>query len=160
MMSMIQFFNKIMCDHKWQRTQYPFWQNFFGSEFASSRYVNRFQPFVFLFLRSYLENIFHKDTIWSIAELKKKMENAIREIDSTLCWTVFADLLENSSSCLANKGIHFEYRDLNFFFLLLLKYMRPVAGYHTYSRKTKSREIRKNIIVGRLYRNQGFCWFW
>ncbi len=34
-----RFFNKIMCDRTWRKTRCPFWQNFWVSEFASSRYI-------------------------------------------------------------------------------------------------------------------------
>ncbi len=61
------------------------------------------------FLWSYLKNIGYRDAPQSIAELKNKTEDAIREIDATTCWTVFANLLKSTSSCLANKGGHFKH---------------------------------------------------
>ncbi len=61
------------------------------------------------FLRSYLKNIVYKDAPRCFAQLKKKIETAIREIDTAMCLTVFANLLKVASSCLANEGGHFEH---------------------------------------------------
>ncbi len=43
------------------------------------------------------------------AELKKKNEDTIREIDTTMCRIVFENLLKRASLCLVNEGVHFEH---------------------------------------------------
>ncbi len=77
-MSTLQFF-KIMHDHVWQKTRYPFWQNFLGNRLASGPYSPNLSPMNF-FLWNYLKSIVNKDAPQSIAEFKKKIEDAIKEI--------------------------------------------------------------------------------
>ncbi len=46
-----------------------------------------------LFLLSYVKNIVYKDARRSIAERKKKIEDAVRELNTSICRTVFANLI-------------------------------------------------------------------
>ncbi len=72
------------------------------------------------FLQSYLKNIVSKDAPQSIADRKKKIKDAVRETDTTMCWMVLANLLKRNSSCLANEGGYSEhlqsFKRLSFFF--------------------------------------------
>ncbi len=85
-MSTMKFFNTIMLDHAWQKIWCLFWQNFLGSEFASDCHIAQIQTLGTFFRRvmSYLKNVVYKNAPRSIAEFKKKMEDAIGEIDITV----------------------------------------------------------------------------
>ncbi len=61
------------------------------------------------FLWTYLKNIVYTDAPQSTAKLKKKTEGAIREINTTMCLMVFANLLKKASSCLVNEGGNFKH---------------------------------------------------
>ncbi len=73
------------------------------------------------FIWHYLKNIVYKDTPQSIAELKKKIEDAIREIDTTMCQMVFLSLLKRASLCLANGVVILITFDFFFFFFFFFK---------------------------------------
>ncbi len=61
-------------------------------------------PALNFFLWSFLENIAYKDTLRSIRELKKKIEDTFRIIDTTMSWKLFINLSRRASSCLAHEG--------------------------------------------------------
>ncbi len=60
-------------------------------------------------LRSYLKNIVCKDAPRSIAKFKKKIEDVIREVNTTMCRMVFANLLKRAFLCPLNGGDNFEH---------------------------------------------------
>ncbi len=68
-----------------------------------------------------MPHIVYKDASGSIAELKKKIEDDIREIDTIMYRAVILNLLKRAFSCLVTWGGHFEHL-LQFKFFFLLKY--------------------------------------
>ncbi len=93
-----------MHDHMWWKTWCLFWQNFLWSEFRGPD----LSPLDF-FLWTFLKNIVYKDALRNIAEIKKKIESAIRITDTIMRLTVSSNLLQMASSCLVNEEGHFEY---------------------------------------------------
>ncbi len=93
-----------------------FWQDFSLSECKWSPHSTDLSRLDF-FLRCYLKSTIYKDAPESIVELKK-IEEAIREIDTTMCLTVLANLLKGASLCLTNEGVILNtYCDLKLIFL-------------------------------------------
>ncbi len=109
-MGVMQFFNEIMGDNPWQKIRCPFLAEYFEEQIYEWPPCSPDLNPLDFFPRSFLKNIVCKDARRSIAELKKKIENAIRIINSTLCRKIFANLLKWASLSLTNERGHFEHR--------------------------------------------------
>ncbi len=121
----VQIFEKVVWEH-WYIVL--FCRNFWGANVQVAAMWPRFNPFRLYSIKLSQGYIYLHRCSWSIVKLKKKIENAFREIDITMCWMVFVNLLKRAPLCLANEGGHFKHllglKFCFFFFVFLFKCTR------------------------------------